>query len=107
MGDYAIIEHGGKQYRVSPGDVLLVERTAADLKPGDPILFDRVVMLSAGDSVRVGSPLVAGAAVRSSVIAAERGPKLIIFKKKLRKGYRRTNGHRQNYYRVRVEAIEA
>jgi ribosomal protein L21 len=75
MGDYAIIEHGGKQYRVSPGDVLLVERTAADLKPGDPMLFDRVVMLSA--------------------------------KKKLRKGYRRTNGHRQNYYRVRVEAIEA
>ena len=73
MGDYAIIEHGGKQYRVSPGDVLLVERTAADLKPGDPMLFDRVVMLSAGDSVRVGSPLVDGAAVRSSVIAADDG----------------------------------
>jgi large subunit ribosomal protein L21 len=107
MGDYAIVEHGGKQYRVSPGDVLLVERVAANLKPGDPMLFDRVVLVSTGDSVRVGSPVVEGAAVRSSVIAAERGPKLIIFKKKLRKGYRRTNGHRQNYYRVRVEAIEA
>ena len=107
MSDYAIIEHGGKQYRVSPGDELLVERTAAELKPGDPMLFERVMLVSRDDSVRVGSPLVDGAAVRSSVIAAERGPKLIIFKKKLRKGYRRTNGHRQNYYRVRVEAIEA
>jgi len=107
MSDYAVVEHGGKQYRVSPGDVLLVERTAADLKPGEEMLFDRVVLVSTGDSVRVGSPLIEGAAVRSSVIAAERGPKLIIFKKKLRKGYRRTNGHRQNYYRVRVEAIEA
>jgi large subunit ribosomal protein L21 len=107
MGDYAIIEHGGKQYRVSPGDELLVERTAAGLKPGDEMLFDRVMMVSAGEGVRVGSPVVEGAAVRGSVIAAERGPKLIVFKKKLRKGYRRTNGHRQNYYRVRVEAIEA
>jgi large subunit ribosomal protein L21 len=107
MSDYAIVEHGGKQYRVSPGDELLVERTSADLKAGDPLLFDRVMLVSTADALRIGDPLVDGATVRGQVIAPERGPKVIVFKKKRRKGYRRTRGHRQDYYRVRVEAIEA
>jgi len=107
MSDYAIVEHGGKQYRVSPGDELLVERTSADLKAGDPLLFDRVMLVSTADALRIGDPLVDGATVRGQVIAPERGPKLIVFKKKRRKGYKRTQGHRQDYYRVRVEAIEA
>ncbi|MCU0305909.1 MAG: 50S ribosomal protein L21 [Thermoanaerobaculales bacterium] len=107
MADYAVVEHGGKQYRVSPGDVLLVERTVPDLKAGDELRFDRVMMLSQSDAVTVGTPVVAGASVRSQVVAPERGSKVRVFKKKLRKGYRRTNGHRQDYYRVRVEAIEA
>lgn len=107
MSDYAIVEHGGKQYRVSPGDELLVERTSAGLKAGDELLFDRVMLVSTADALRVGDPLVDGATVRGQVIAPERGPKLIVFKKKRRKGYKRTQGHRQDYYRVRVEAIEA
>ena len=107
MSDYAIVEHGGKQYRVSPGDELLVERTSADLKAGDSLLFERVMLVSTADALRVGDPLVEGATVRGQVVAPERGPKVIVFKKKKRKGYRRTNGHRQDYYRVRVEAIEA
>jgi large subunit ribosomal protein L21 len=107
MSDYAIVEHGGKQYRVSPGDELMVERTQPDLKQGDDLVFERVMLVSQGDAVRVGRPVVDGAVVRSQVVAPVRGEKIIVFKKKRRKGYKRTQGHRQDYYRVRVEAIEA
>jgi large subunit ribosomal protein L21 len=107
MTDYAIVEHGGKQYRVSPGDELVVERTQADLKKGDDLIFESVMLVSQGDAVRVGQPTVDGAVVRSQVVAPVRGDKVIVFKKKRRKGYKRTQGHRQDYYRVRVEAIEA
>jgi large subunit ribosomal protein L21 len=106
MSDYAIVEHGGKQYRVSPGDELLVERTQ-NLATGDDLLFERVMLVSQGEAVKVGSPILEGAQVRSQVLAAERGKKVIVFKKKRRKGYKRTHGHRQDLYRVRVEAIEA
>jgi len=107
MTDYAIVEHGGKQYRVSPGDELVVERTQPDLKKGDDLVFDRVMLVSQGESVRVGQPVVDGASVTSQVVASLRGDKVIVFKKKRRKGYKKTQGHRQDYYRVRVEAIKA
>lgn len=107
MTDYAIIEHGGKQYRVSPGDELVVERTQPDLKNGDDLVFDRVMLVSQGDAVRVGQPVVDGASVTSQVVAPVRGDKIIVFKKKRRKGYKKTQGHRQDYYRVRVESIKA
>ncbi len=107
MSDYAIVHHGGKQYRVSPGDELLVERTEAGLGAGDSLLFERVILLSKDDDLRIGQPLVEGAQVRGQVMAPVRGDKIIVFKKKRRKGYKRTKGHRQDYYRVRVEAIEA
>jgi len=106
MGEYAIVEHGGKQYRVAPGDELLVERTEPDLVSGDSFLFERVLLVGAGDEVRVGSPVLEGVLVRGTVVAPVRGKKVIVFKKKRRKGYKRTQGHRQNYYRVRVDAIE-
>ena len=105
MSDYAVVKHGGKQYRVSPGDELLVERTEADLAKGDNLLFEQVMMVSQGENVRVGTPLLEGALVKAQVLAAVRGDKVIVFKKKRRKGYRRSQGHRQDYYRVRVEAI--
>jgi len=107
MNDYAIVEHGGKQYRVSAGDELLVERTTAGLEAGDELNFERVILLSQGDDLKVGQPAVEGAKVRGTVLRPERGEKVIVFKKKRRKGYRRTSGHRQDYYRVRVETIEA
>ena len=107
MSTFAIVEHGGKQYRVAPGDELEVERTEPDLKAGDNLLFERVMLVSLDDEVRVGAPLVEGALVRAQVVAPTRGDKVIVFKKKRRKGYRRTQGHRQDYYRVRVDAIDA
>ena len=106
MSEYAIVEHGGKQYRMSPGDELLVERTPAELKAGDALVFERVMLVSQGDSVRIGRPLLEGAVVRGQVVEPVRDKKIIVFKKKRRKGYKRTQGHRQDYYRVRVEAIE-
>ena len=108
MGQYAIVEHGGKQYRVEPGDELLVERLEPDLTAGDNVLFHRVLLVSDGDgAVRVGAPVVEGASVRGQVVKPERGPKVIVFKKKRRKQYKRTAGHRQDYYRVRIGEIEA
>jgi large subunit ribosomal protein L21 len=107
MSQYAVVEHGGKQYRVSPGDELTVERTEPDLKAGDSLLFERVMMLCQDEEVQVGTPVLDGVLVRSTVVAPERGDKLIVFKKKRRKGYKKTQGHRQDYYRVRVESIEA
>ena len=106
MAEYAIIQHGGKQYRVSPGDELLVERTDPGLTAGDPLLFERVMVVGRDEDVRIGTPLLEGAVVRGQVVAPERGKKVIVFKKKRRKGYKRTQGHRQDYYRVRVSSIE-
>ncbi len=108
MGHYAIVEHGGKQYRVEPGDELLVERLEPELKAGDSLLFHRVLLVNDGEGgVRVGAPVVDGASVRAQVLAPERGDKVIVFKKKRRKQYKRTAGHRQDYYRVRIGEIEA
>jgi large subunit ribosomal protein L21 len=101
---YAIIESGGKQYRVAAGDVIEVERGPG--AAGDAVQFSRVLMVGGDGGVRVGSPTLDGAVVRGVALAELRGPKIRVFKKKRRKGYRRTNGHRQNLLRVRIEGIE-
>lgn len=105
MTDYAVVKHGGKQYRVSPGDVLLVERTVPDLSAGDELRFDRVMMLSQGEKVSIGTPTVEGASVLSQVVELERGKKVIIFKKKRRKGFLKKTGHRQPLTEVRIKEI--
>ena len=103
---YALIETGGKQYRVAPGDVVDVELVAAAGGPGDAIEFDRVLLVSGDDGVRVGQPVVDGAVVRASVVDRVRGPKIRVFKMKRRKHYRRTRGHRQDLVRVKIEGIQ-
>ena len=100
---FAVIKTGGKQYRVSPEDVLTIERIQADA--GTIVTFDSVLMLSDGADVTVGAPLVEGAAVAAEVVEQARGPKIIIFKKKRRQKYRRKNGHRQNISVVRITEI--
>ena len=102
---YAVIETGGKQYRVAPGDVLDVE--SVELGEGEKdIQFDRVLMIRDDNQVRVGSPVVEGASVKAVLVDEIRAPKILVFKMKRRKGYRRRNGHRQNLHRVRIEAID-
>ncbi|HXU46001.1 MAG TPA: 50S ribosomal protein L21 [Thermoanaerobaculia bacterium] len=100
---YAVIESGGKQYRVAPGDVVEVELTGAE---GNTLELDRVLMVSGDAGVQVGQPTVEGAKVRASLLGQVRGPKIRVFKMKKRKGYRRTQGHRQNLLRIRIDGID-
>jgi large subunit ribosomal protein L21 len=103
---YAVIETGGKQYRVEQGDVIDVELAERSGKGGNKVTFDRVLMVG-GDKPKIGTPLVSGAQVTGALVSELRGPKIRVFKKKRRKGYRRTNGHRQDLLRVRIEKIKA
>jgi large subunit ribosomal protein L21 len=100
---YAVIKTGGKQYRVQPGDVLVVEKLAGE--PGEKVAFDQVLMVGEGEAVTIGAPLVADAAVTATLIETRKGEKIKIFKKIRRQGYRRTRGHRQHESVLRVTAI--
>jgi large subunit ribosomal protein L21 len=102
---YAIIGTGGKQYRVQTGDTLRVEKL--DGKVGDSIAFEKVLMVSDGENVKIGQPLVDGAAVKGHIVEQGKAKKIIVFKYKRRKRYRRKQGHRQQYTAVRIEAIDA
>ncbi len=102
---YAIVETGGKQYRVKPGDTVAVEKLAGE--PGDVLDLDRVLLIAGtGDNEpRIGSPGVAGAIVRAEVLAHFRGEKIIIFRYKSKVRYRRKTGHRQSLTRLRITDI--
>ncbi len=102
---YAVIKTGGKQYRVQPGDLLIVEKL--DGEPGANVAFGEVLMLGDGETVTVGAPLVDGASVAATLIETRKGEKVKIFKKIRRQGYRRTRGHRQAESVLRVTAIAA
>ncbi len=102
---YAVIKTGGKQYRVSAGEKLRVESLPAEV--GAEITLDQVLMVSDGDKVTTGSPIVAGASVKATVVAHGRGEKIRIFKMRRRKHYRKTQGHRQNYTEIQISGISA
>jgi large subunit ribosomal protein L21 len=103
---FAVIKTGGKQYRVASGDVIKVEKL--EVEAGATIALDQVLMLGGeGLEAAVGTPLVAGATVSAEVIAQDRGPKIIVFKKKRRQNYRRKNGHRQDLTVLRITGISA
>jgi len=102
---FAVIKTGGKQYRVAAGDVIKVERL--EVEAGSTIALDNVLMVGEGADAKVGTPLVVGASVAAEVIAQDRGPKIIVFKKKRRQNYRRKNGHRQDITVLRITGISA
>jgi len=102
---YAIIATGGKQHKVTVGDRLRVEMLAAMV--GDSVTFDQVLAIKEGDTLTLGRPMVAGAKVVAKVVEQDKAQKVLIFKKKKRKQYRRTRGHRQPFTAVVVEAIQA
>lgn len=100
---YAVILTGGKQYRVKEGDVLSIEKL--DLAPGRKAQFDRVLLIEDGESVQVGTPVLGSAMVLGLVLENYRDEKVIVFKKKRRKQFRRTRGHRQSLTKVRITRI--
>src|SRR5690349_5459069 len=98
---YAVVKTGGKQYRVKPGDVFVVERLAGDA--GDRVKLDQVLMMGEdGKAPQIGAPLLGSMAVTCEVLDQNRGDKVIVFKKRRRKGYKRTHGHRQLQTVLRV-----
>jgi large subunit ribosomal protein L21 len=101
---YAVIKSGGKQYRVEAGKQVRIESLAAEV--GAAVAFEEVLLVGAGDAVKVGAPLVSGAKVKGTVVAHGRGDKVKIFKLRRRKHYQRTQGHRQNYTEVRIDDIQ-
>ena len=100
---YAVIQTGGKQYRVKSGEQLKIEALAAEI--GAAVSFDNVLMLGEGDGVKVGAPFLSGAQVKATVVAQGRGVKVRIFKMRRRKHYAKTQGHRQSFTEVRIDEI--
>ncbi|MBI3605129.1 MAG: 50S ribosomal protein L21 [Nitrospirae bacterium] len=101
---YAIIETGGKQYQVTPGNIVDLEKIEGN--PGDTIEFNQVSLLHLDqEEVKIGTPLVQNVKVIAEILGQDRSKKVIIFKKKRRKNYRRTKGHRQSFTRVRIKEI--
>jgi large subunit ribosomal protein L21 len=100
---YAIFRTGGKQFRAEQGMTLRIPSLAVE--PGDSVTFDEIVLGSTGENVSVGAPLVDGAAVTAEVVRHGRGEKIVIFKHKRRKNYRRKQGHRQGFTEIRVNEV--
>ena len=100
---YAIIETGGKQYRVQEGDVITIEKL--NVAAGDDIAFDKVLLLNDGENVQVGTPIIEAAKVFGTVVENGKGEKVIIFKYKSKKDYRKKQGHRQPYTMVEIKTI--
>ena len=102
---YAVVESGGKQYKVRTGEVVALEKLEGE--KGTVINLERVLMIEDQGEIKVGTPIISGAVVRGEILRTEKAKKIIIFKKKRRKAYRRTNGHRQLFTQVKITGIEA
>lgn len=102
---YAVVKTGGKQYKVAPGEKLKVEQIPAGV--GAEVILDQVLLVGEGESVRLGRPTVAGAAVKATVVSHGRHAKVKIFKMRRRKHYQKHQGHRQNYTELKIEMIVA
>jgi large subunit ribosomal protein L21 len=100
---YAVIAAGGKQYRVEEGDVLRIEKVNGNV--GDEFSFERVLLVADGENLTVGRPVVENAVVKAHIVEQDKNRKVIVFKFKRRKGYRRKQGHRQPYTAVKIDNI--
>ena len=100
---FAVFQSGGKQFRAEPGASLRIPTISAE--PGDSVTFDEVLLASSGDDVKVGAPVVKGAKVKAEVVRHGRDKKIIVFKRKRRKGYRKKQGHRQGFTEIRVNEV--
>lgn len=103
--EIAVIETGGKQYKVTPGASIKVEKLSDDHKAGDKVVFDKVLLVD-GTSTAIGTPYVAGAKVEATVEKVGRAPKVIVLKYKAKSRYQKKNGHRQQFVQVKIDAIK-
>ena len=101
---FAVIETGGKQYKVQEGDILFIEKL--DAADGDKVVFDKVYALGAAGELKIGAPVVAGATVTANVIKNGKGKKIYVLKYKSKKNEKKKNGHRQPYTKIQIEKIE-
>ncbi len=102
---YAVIKTGGKQYKVDAGDKLKVEKLVGDV--GSKVVIDKVLLIADGEKTTIGAPLVAGAKVNATVVSHGRADKVMIFKFRRRKHYRKTQGHRQSFTEIQIDTIAA
>jgi large subunit ribosomal protein L21 len=102
---YAVVNTGGKQYKVQKGETLRIEKIPGAV--GSAVTFDKVLMVADGDNIRVGQPVLENVAVQAQIVEQDKAKKILIFKYKRRKRYRRKNGHRQPFTAIRIDGIEA
>ncbi|MCP4687817.1 MAG: 50S ribosomal protein L21 [Desulfobacterales bacterium] len=102
---YAVVSTGGKQYKVREGETLRVEKLVGEV--GDKVTFDNILMFSQDDEVKLGQPLLEGAAVQGHIVEQGKAKKIIVFKYKKRKRFRRKQGHRQRFTAVKIDSIQA
>ena len=102
---YAIVDTGGKQYKVQKGETLRIEKIPGEV--GSQVSFDKILMLADDDNVKIGRPVLDDVAVKGHIVEQEKAQKIIVFKYKRRKRYRRKQGHRQQYTAVKIDSIEA
>ena len=103
---YAVLETGGKQYKVSPGDVVQIEKIKGDFKAGDAVIFDKVLIVDNGATATLGTPFVDGAKVMGSVASIGRSPKIDVVRYKQKSRYFKLRGHRQPYFKVKIESFK-
>jgi len=104
--EFAVIQTGGKQYKVSVGDTLKIEKLSGDHKKGDVIVFDKVLMVDNGSDTTIGTPFIAGAKVEATFEGAGRNKTIDVIKYKQKSRYFKKNGHRQPYYKVTISAVK-
>ena len=104
--DFAIIETGGKQYLVSEGDTVKIEKLMGDHKVGDSVAFDNVLLVEAGSTTTIGTPLVKGAKVSAEISKISRAPKVTVIKYKAKSNYFKKRGHRQPFFEVKIGSIK-
>lgn len=102
---YAVIQTGGKQYRVEEGNTIRVEKL--ETENGKEIILDKVLLIGDGDKVTIGRPVIEGAKVTADIVCQMKAPKIIVFKKRSKKGYKKTQGHRQNMTEIKIKSIKA
>ncbi|TFG42449.1 MAG: 50S ribosomal protein L21 [Syntrophobacterales bacterium] len=102
---YAVVNTGGKQYKVMKGETLRIEKIPGEV--GSSVTFDKVLMVADGENIRVGQPVLENVAVQAQIVEQDKAKKILVFKYKRRKRYRRKNGHRQPFTAIRIDGIEA